>query len=258
MLVSLMSDVARAPNPVDRRPGAPGFWAISVVVPAYNEENRLTPTILRIHDYLRDAGEPFEIIVVDDGSRDGTLAVARGLADRLPELRVLSYSENRGKGFAVRAGALQARGEAVLFTDADLSTPIEELAGLQGAIEGGAQVAIASRYLALSHIDVRQPLSRRYLGRVFNLVIGLLGVRGFSDTQCGFKLFRLVEARRIFSRLKTRGFAFDVEALLWARRLGYRIVEVPVRWANSSNSRVRPLRDASAMVLEVLKMKGLG
>ena len=231
--------------------------ALSVVVPAYNEEERLGPTVLRIAEHLRTTGVDFEILAVDDGSRDSTVAVARKLRDAVPELRVLGYSDNRGKGFAVRLGVLQSSGDAVLFSDADLSTPIEELAVLSAALARGAHVAIGSRHLAASRIVVRQPLSRRYLGRAFNLLISMLGVRGFADTQCGFKLFRGDAARRIFSRLKTPGFAFDVEALLLARTLRYRVEEVPVRWANSSASRVRPVRDSLRMIREILKMRGL-
>jgi dolichyl-phosphate beta-glucosyltransferase len=252
-----VTELLALPDVIPERRVASGRCALSVVIPAYNEESRLSPTLRKVGEYLRAAAEPFEIIVVDDGSRDATLAVARRLQKELPELRVLGYPRNRGKGYAVRTGALEARGESVLISDADLSTPIEELESLRRAIEEGAHVAIGSRHLEGSRIEVRQPLGRRYLGRIFNLVISLLGVRGFADTQCGFKMFRAAEARRIFSRVKTPGFAFDVEALLLARGFGCRVKEIPVRWANSSASRVRPVRDSVLMLVEVLKMRGL-
>jgi len=184
--------IALAPvsDVVDHRRPASDRCALSVVIPAYNEESRLGPTVLRVCEYLRTSGDSFEIIVVDDGSRDATLSVARKLQEDVPELRVLGYPLNRGKGHAVRTGTLEARGVAVLFSDADLSTPIEELEVLRKALAGGAHVAIASRHLSGSRIEVRQPLTRRYLGRVLNIVISLLGVRGYADTQRGFKLFR--------------------------------------------------------------------
>lgn len=230
--------------------------SISVVIPAYNEATRIASTLQKIHEYLRSSCPGFEILVVNDGSADSTAELAGRFCETMPELKILGYKINRGKGFAVRTGVLAARGELVLLTDADLSTPIDELPLLLASIRKGAPIAIASRHLAQSKIIVRQPLHRRYLGRAFNLLINLLGIRGFRDTQCGFKLFRAAEARQIFSRLKTPGFAFDVEALILARRFGFRVDEIPVRWANSSASRLRPIQDSLSMLLEILRMKG--
>jgi dolichyl-phosphate beta-glucosyltransferase len=230
---------------------------LSVVVPAYNEAGRLPPGVRRAHAFLRERGLRAEILLVDDGSRDGTGDVARALAAELPGVRALGYPANRGKGFAVRTGVAQATGHAVLFADADFSTPIEELDALRAALREGADVALGSRHLAQSRILVEQPRRRRHLGPAFNRVLGLLGIRGVADTQCGFKLFTRDAAARIFPRVKTDGFAFDVEVLLVARRLGLRIREVPVRWINHSDSRVRPLRDSLRMLRDVLRMRGL-
>jgi len=190
MLLPWMLEVEVSPVSADPVAAGRDRCSLSIVIPAYNEASRLAPTILRIHEHLIGLGEAFEIIVVSDGSSDETLSVAHGLKAQCPQLRVLGYPTNRGKGFAVRIGVLQAAGALVLFSDADLSTPIEELPSLLGAIRGGAHIAIASRHLARSRIEVQQPLSRRYLGRIFNFVISLLGVLGFADTQCVFKLFR--------------------------------------------------------------------
>jgi dolichyl-phosphate beta-glucosyltransferase len=244
------AEIPVAPAPAD-------YGVISVVIPAYNEALRLGNTIRKVAGHLSRARAEYEILVVDDGSVDDTAEVARALACSTPGLRVLGYRVNRGKGFAVRTGVLEARGHLILISDADLSTPIEELDSLSRAIRDGAHVAIASRHLPSSHVAVRQPVHRRYLGRIFNGVVTLLGVRGFRDTQCGFKLFRAEQARRIFSRLKTSGFAFDVEALILARHFGCRIDEIPVRWENSCSSRVRPVRDSIRMLGELLRMRGL-
>jgi dolichyl-phosphate beta-glucosyltransferase len=230
---------------------------LSIVIPAYNEAERLPAGVRRIHAFLEERGLRGEILVVDDGSRDGTSGVTRALAAEIPELRLLGYPVNRGKGFAVRTGMARARGDAVLFTDADLSTPIDELDALREALREGADVAIGSRHLEHSRILIRQPFHRRHLGRIFNGVLSLLGVRGYSDTQCGFKLFTREAAGRIFPRVRTDGFAFDVEVLLVARRLGLRTREIPVRWNNHSDSRVRPVRDSVRMLLEVLRMQGV-
>lgn len=231
--------------------------SLSVVIPAYNEEVRLPRTLREIHAFLSERGYDAEILVVDDGSRDGTAAAARELGRTLPMIRVLSYGRNRGKGFAVRTGMLAATKEAALFCDADHSTPIGDIDGLWRAFDRGADTVIASRHLAGSDIRLRQPLYRRVMGRAFNLIVSLFGIRGIRDTQCGFKLFRTSLARRIFAATRTDGFAFDVEALMRARQEGSRIVEVPVRWVNAPDSRVRAVRDSWRMLLEILRMRGL-
>ena len=231
--------------------------ALSVVIPAYNEAKRLPNTLLEVDAFLRRQGYDSEIIVVDDGSRDGTLDRVRELAGSIPSIRVLTYGGNRGKGFAVKTGVLAASREAVLFTDADLSTPIADVERLWTFYDRGADVVIASRRHVSSEILVRQPWRRRLIGQVFSLIVSTLGVRGFKDTQCGFKLFRAGTTRPIFPALKTDGFAFDVEILMRARGLGLRIAEVPVRWTDSPDSRVHPVRDSWRMFLELLRMRGL-
>lgn len=249
------------PIPALRRPPAetpaPAVRArsLSVVIPAYNEETRLPRTLREIHGYLAERGYDAEILVVDDGSRDGTAARARELA--LPSVRIIGYGRNRGKGFAVRAGVLAASKEAVLFCDADHSTPIGDIEAFWRPYDRGCDVVIASRHLARSQIRVRQPLYRRVMGKGFRFIVSLFGPRGIRDTQCGFKLFRAEAARRIFSGLRTRGFAFDVEALLRARAAGCRVAEVPVRWINEPDSRVRAVRDSWRMLIEILRMRGL-
>ena len=212
--------------------------ALSLVIPAFNEEKRLPVSLARIADWLgtRTPPLPSEVLVVDDGSSDRTAAVAEKTAAGLGlAFRVIRLPENRGKGAAVRAGVLEATGDHVLLTDADLSTPIEEVDKLLAA---AAPVAIGSRGVDVTLVKERQPLFRVASGKLFNLLVRLLVVSGIRDTQCGFKLFRRDAALEVFSRASVDRFAFDVEALLLARRLGYAIVEVPVLWFNSPDTRV--------------------
>ena len=207
---------------------------LSVVVPAYNERARLPPTLRKIAAFLH--GRPHEIVVVDDGSTDGTAEAAQEVGGGA--VVVLRNEGNRGKGYSVRRGMLAARGERRLFSDADLSTPIEELARLERALDEGHQIAIGSRALAGARIEVRQPWYRENMGRLFNLFVRALAVPGVRDTQCGFKLFTGAAAQAVFSTARLDGFSFDVEALYIARQLGYRIAEVPVSWRNDAATRV--------------------
>jgi dolichyl-phosphate beta-glucosyltransferase len=229
--------------------------SVSIVVPAYNEEVRLEGSLRAIHKYLDLKKHEGEILAVDDGSSDGTLAIAERLRKELPRLRVLGYATNRGKGSAVRTGIMEAVCEAVLVTDADLSAPIQELDRLWPWYDLGYPVVIASRHLEASRLLTAQPVYRQIIGRLFNFGISLYGVRGFRDTQCGFKLFHRDRTRPIFSQLRTDGFAFDVEVLLRARRAGLQIVEVPVRWTHAQGSRVKPLRDGMRMLAEIIRMR---
>jgi len=228
---------------------------LTVVVPAYNEEKRIGFSLFRIKEYLLSRSLSAEIILVDDGSTDRTAGVALEIMEDYPDFRVITLPLNRGKGAAVRAGVLQARGELVLFTDADLSTPIEELEKFLPLIREGYDVIIGCRALPDSIIKERQGWLRERLGKCFNLLVRLLVLKGFRDTQCGFKLFRKNAAREIFFRLETEGFAFDVEVLLLARHLGYRIAQVPVVWVNHPESRLRLVRGSLSMLIELIKIR---
>ncbi len=224
---------------------------LSVVIPAYNEETRLPLTLGAVIAYLRAIGRPFEVVVVDDGSQDRTAAMAAAAG---AEVRLLAMA-HRGKGAAVRAGVLASRGALALVMDADLSTPIAEVDRLCAAIEAGCAVAIGSRALPASLVEVPQGLVRRLMGRVFNLLVRTLVLPDLRDTQCGAKLFRREAALAVFERCRTDGFAFDVEVLGMARQLGHRVVEVPVAWHDAPGSRVRPLADGVRMLLELVRIR---
>jgi dolichyl-phosphate beta-glucosyltransferase len=232
---------------------------LSIVIPAHNEVARLGATLDATIAYLRAERVEAEIVVVDDGSTDETAALAEARASAETPLVVVRLPENRGKGAAVRAGVLRARGERVLFMDADLATPIEELAKLQAALDRGADVAAGSRALAASAIEVRQHLLRESLGKTFNLLVrALFGVH-VRDTQCGFKLFTAEAARALFAEAVVDRFAFDVEILLRARGR-FRWEEVPVRWRHVERSKVSPFVDAPAMARDLLRLRlrGIG
>lgn len=228
---------------------------LSVVFPAYDEESRLEPTLREAAAYAAARGLAAELIVVDDGSRDGTCALVRRMGDELPSLRLIRLAANRGKGHAVRSGVVNARGARVLFADADGATPIAELARLEAALDGGAEVAIGSRALASAQTTVRARLHRRVIGRAFHLLVRTLTVRGFQDTQCGFKLFTARAAHDLFSRMRMDGFSFDVELLLMARRRGYPVAEVPVNWTHVPGSRVNLVVDSARMAADLFVIR---
>ena len=231
-----------------RREAAPSRAAVdlTIVIPAYNEEARLPASLGAIAAYLsaKASAPRVEVLVVDDGSSDATGPRAEEAARRhaLP-LRLLRLAENRGKGAAVRAGCLEAAGALVLVSDADFSTPVYEWEKLAAA---GAPVAIGSRALDEALVKEKQPFFRQAMGKLFNRLVRLVAVPGIHDTQCGFKLFTREAAHEIFSRAKVDRFAYDVEALLLARQLGYAIAEVPVLWFNSADSRVTLFGGAQA------------
>lgn len=231
--------------------------ALSIVIPAYNEQARLPGTLTRVLAYLDSAPwrEP-EVLVVDDGSRDLTAALVEEWAGRDPRVRLLRNPGNRGKGYSVKHGMMEARGEWVLFSDADLSAPIEELDALWAALERTpAAVAIGSRALNRGLIGVHQSKFRETAGRFFNLVMRLVCGLPFWDTQCGFKLFRRDAARDVFSRLRLERFGFDVEALFIARLKGYKTIEVPVRWNHADGTKVSMFRDSADMFLDLLRVR---
>ncbi len=225
--------------------------ALSVVIPAYNEALRLPATLGRVKEHLGRLGVAHEVVVVDDGSTDATSAVARAAGEGV---RVLRHEPNRGKGYAVRRGMLAATGARRLLTDADLSTPIEELAKLEAALDGGCDVAIGSRAIAGARIEVHQPVYREAMGRLFNRLVRLLLLPGLHDTQCGFKLFSARAAEAAFADAALDGFSFDVEALYLARQRGLRIAEVPVTWRNDAATRVG-LGGGAAAFVDLLRIR---
>jgi dolichyl-phosphate beta-glucosyltransferase len=228
---------------------------LSIVIPAYNEQARIVVTLRKTLEYLASQHPQSEVIVVDDGSRDETARMVEEVAASEPRLTLLRQPQNRGKGAAVRRGMLAARGQNVLFMDADLSTPIEEVEKLLVYLREGADVVIGSRGLAESDIRVHQPFPREWMGRTFNLLVRSLLMGGFKDTQCGFKLFTREAAQALFSKQELDGFAFDVEILLLGKELGYRIREVPVIWYHAPNSKVSPITDSSRMFRDLVRLR---
>jgi dolichyl-phosphate beta-glucosyltransferase len=228
---------------------------LSVVIPAFNEERRIGPTLERILEYLGSRRWTAEVVVVIDGSRDRTADVVRGVATRTIPVVLLDAGTNRGKGACVRRGMLAARGALRLFTDADLSTPIEEVERLADAVDGGHDVAIGSRRLAGSRVALAQPWWRRLMGRTFGWCVRRMAVPGIQDTQCGFKLFSARAAERIFPLQRIDQFGFDVEVLWIARRLGYRVAEVPVTWTDDPRSTVRPVADSLRMLADLVRIR---
>jgi len=229
--------------------------ALSIVIPAYNEAERIGATLERIGAWLDEQGRAAEIVVVDDGSQDATCDVVREHAARDARLRLAENGSNRGKGYSVAHGVREARGEWVLFSDADLSTPIEELLKLETAL-GDAPIAIGSRALPDSDLKKRQPFYREMMGRTFNLLVQTLVFPGIQDTQCGIKLFRADVAKQLFEIRTLDGFAFDVEVLFLARREGYSVQEIPVVWINDEASRVDPIRHSLRMFGDIMRIRG--
>jgi dolichyl-phosphate beta-glucosyltransferase len=224
---------------------------LSVIIPAYNESRRLPATLEQVDAYLGGRFPDAEVVVVDDGSRDGTVDLARAFGASHPRVRVLSYGCNRGKGYAVRVGMLAGVGERLLFSDADMSTPIEEVEKLMARMDQGHDIVIGSRALPESAVEVHQPWYREGMGRGFNVLVQVLAVKGIKDTQCGFKLFSRAAAQDLFSRAEVDRFAFDVELLVLARGR-WKVAETPVRWLNSEDTRVSAGRDAARMALDLL------
>jgi glycosyltransferase involved in cell wall biosynthesis len=232
--------------------------ALAVIVPAFNETRRLTDNLLTLLSYLQTFRPEAELIVVDDGSTDGTAKVAEELFSHRPDVaaRVLRFAQNRGKGHAVRAGLLAARAPVALFSDADLSTPISELPKVVEPIEkGDYDIVLGSRALDRSLIGQRQPWRREQGGKVFNLIVRLTTGLPFADTQCGFKAFRMEAVRPILALAQVEGFGFDVEFLFLAQSAGLRMLEVPVRWDHNEGSKVRLVPDSLRMLSEVVSLR---
>ena len=231
---------------------------LAVIVPAYNEEPRIVPTLERLSEYFAAQDYTWTVTVVSDGSTDSTSELVADFAASHGEFALKAYEPNRGKGYAVRTGMLEAKGEVLLFMDADLATPIEEVEKLLAAYRTGVDIAIGSRPLRESRLEVRQPFYREWLGRAFNKAVQALAIRGISDTQCGFKLFTAKAAAEVFARCRLDGFSFDFEALIVARDLGFNIAEVPIRWAHQEGSKVVLLRDGPRMLLDLVKLRMRG
>jgi len=224
---------------------------LSIIVPSYNEELRLPASLDRIAAYVAGSERTTEVLVVDDGSRDRTAAVAAAYCDRIPNLRVLRNGENRGKGYSVRHGMLAARGKTVLFTDADLSAPIEEADKLL-EVMGRYDVAIGSRAIDRSLIQVHESAFREFAGIVFNKIVRIVLWLPFVDTQCGFKAFDRERSRIIFEQQRIERFGFDPELLYLARHHGLKVVEIPVRWSHSPATKISMMRDSFQMFADVL------
>jgi dolichyl-phosphate beta-glucosyltransferase len=232
------------------------FVDISIVVPAYNEEQRLPPTLARLDRFLATLPLRSEIVVVDDGSKDDTCGVVERAAQQIPNLRLIRQTPNRGKGAAVRAGMLAARGQIRVMCDADLSMPPEELPRLLAPLTAcKAEIAIGSRYAEGARTDVKQPRYRVLWSRLCNKVIQRSLVPGVRDTQCGFKAFTAEAARDLFRRARIDGWAFDLEILALARRRGYTIEEVGVEWLDDRRSRINPLADMWKVIREALTIR---
>jgi len=226
--------------------------SLSIVIPAYNEANRIGPSLHKIGAYL--AGQPdfCEVIVVDDGSQDGTAQVIQSLAEAHPWVRLLRNPINTGKGAVVKLGVLSAHGEEIAFCDADLSAPIEERDQLLACLDGGYDIAIGSRIHTAPDKRVQRGILRRLMASAFNLLVRALLVHRIVDTQCGLKAFKRPVALDLFSQQSIPGFAFDVELLWRAQRSGYRIAEVPIAWVADAESRIRPWRDSWIMARDVV------
>jgi dolichyl-phosphate beta-glucosyltransferase len=228
---------------------------LSIVIPCFNEEKRLPRTIELIEQYLAQAGLSYELILVDDGSTDGTRQIMDAAAARNRSVRLEALAQNRGKGRALAEGVAAARGAEVLVTDADLSTPIDEVDKLRAELRKGAGVAIASRALKGSRVEISQPAYRVLMGKAFNLLVQAVLLPGIWDTQCGFKLFRGDVAHDVFAGLTTDGFGYDPEVLYRAKKRGVRIAEVPVVWRNSAPTKVSPIKSSIDMFKHVVRVR---
>lgn len=223
----------------------------SIVIPAFNESARIPATLQSVVSCVREHGWAAEVIVVNDGSRDATAEVVRDFACHAPEVRLIENPGNRGKGYSVRSGMLQALGEVVMFTDSDLSAPIEEAERLFAAIAQGADIAIGSRWLESGRQTQRQPLYRQFFGRCFNAVTRIVMGLPFADTQCGLKAFTRAAAQTVFRLQTIERWGFDPEILFIAIQRGYRVVEVPVSWAHDERTRMSYLKDGMKMLEEI-------
>jgi dolichyl-phosphate beta-glucosyltransferase len=230
----------------------------SIIIPAFNESTRIPATLDKVLAHIAERGWNAEIIVVNDGSRDNTSAVVNGYVQRFKNMRLLENPGNRGKGYSVRNGMLQARGDILLFTDADLSSPIYEADRLFAEIEKGADVAFGSRWLEADKQTERQPILRQVAGRVYNLLLRVILGLNYRDTQCGLKAFTRAATEKVFTRQKIERWGFDPELLFIARRFHLKMIEVPVEWAHDDRSKINPVVDGFKMGMEMLRIRWNG
>lgn len=230
--------------------------SVSIVIPAFNEAVRIVPTLEKIIDYIKKNLEEYEIIVVDDGSADSTVMQVQAFCKDNSHIKLLENGKNSGKGKAVQKGMLSARGEFIYFTDADLSTPVEEIDRFLKEIED-ADIVIGSRSIDGAQVMVHEPFYREILGKLFNKIVRLFCVRGFIDTQCGAKMFQREAALKIFPLLKINGFAFDVEILYLAKRFGLKVKEIPVTWYYSADTKVKTFQHGFGMLLDLIRIRWL-
>jgi len=230
----------------------------SIVIPAYNEAERIAATLEKVTAYAEKMGWRAEIIVVNDGSRDATPQIVRQWAQRNAIIRLLENPGNRGKGYSVRHGMMEARGGVLLFTDADLSSPIYEAEKLIAALAAGADIAIGSRWVDANMQTERQPLYRQFFGRIYNLLLPIILGLHFKDTQCGLKAFTPRAARAIFPRLHIDRWGFDPEILFLAVKSGMKVAEVPVEWGHDDRTKINPITDGFRMFTEMLRIRWYG
>lgn len=225
---------------------------LAVIIPAYNEEPRLNASLKRVAEYLSAQDYTSTVVVISDGSTDKTVEIAENFSKTDPRFQLVAYTPNRGKGCAVRTGMLRAEADWLLLCDADLAAPIEEVEKLFAA---KTPVAIGSRPLKDSNLEVRQPWHREFAGRCFNKAVQLLAIRGLKDTQCGFKLFSHEAAKKIFARCELDSYGYDFEALMLAKAFSYKISEVPIRWSHQEGSKVKLIRDGTRMLIDLVKLR---
>jgi len=230
-------------------------YTYSIIIPAYNESQRISASLDKILAYIADQNWGAEVVVVNDGSRDNTAEIVREYAKAHPMVRLIENPGNRGKGYTVRNGMLHAHGDILLFTDADLSSPIEESKKLFAAIDKGADVTFGSRWLQAELQTERQPLYRQIFGRIFNLLLRIILGLNYKDTQCGFKAFTRKAAHQIFTRQMIDRWGFDPEVLFLAEKFGLKVKEVPVEWAHDNRSKINPVTDGFKMFTEMLRVR---
>lgn len=229
---------------------------LSIVIPAYNEEKRISDSLKKVISFFDKNKEDYELLVVNDGSKDKTVEIIKEFSKNNKRVKLIDYKTNRGKGYAVKTGVLAANGKKILFSDADLSTPIKEYEKLNEWYKKGFDICVGSRRLSGSKIYVKQPLHRRIIGKAFVTLVKMLSSLDLKDTQCGFKLYNAKKAKKIFLKQKIDGFSFDVEVLYLAKKNGYSIKEVPVEWNDSERySKVNPVKESFKMLSDLIKIR---